>query len=83
MDLIIDCRKSVTGSAANLCRIEVPEVENLNLFRDAIKLIFDDDIPKRLLKIGVYRSIDILEVSAVIMFTRGVLLCLRYLEVMP
>ncbi|GMP44727.1 hypothetical protein CsSME_00013529 [Camellia sinensis var. sinensis] len=62
MDLIIDCRKSVTGSAANLCRIEVPEVENLNLFRDAIKLIFDDDIPKRLLKIGVYRSIDILEI---------------------
>ncbi|THG11385.1 hypothetical protein TEA_018494 [Camellia sinensis var. sinensis] len=61
MNLIVDCQKSVTGSAANLCRIEVPEVENLNVFRDAIKLIFDDDIPKRLLKIGVYRSIDILE----------------------
>ncbi|KAL7230322.1 hypothetical protein ACSBR2_008757 [Camellia fascicularis] len=82
-DLIADYRKGVTGSAANLCRIEVPEVENLNVFRVTIELMFDDDIPKRLLKIGVYRSIDILEVSAVIMFTRGVLSCLRYLEAMP
>ncbi|THG04856.1 hypothetical protein TEA_011955 [Camellia sinensis var. sinensis] len=60
-DLIADYRKGVTGSAANLCRIEVPEVENLNVFRETIGLMFDDDIPKRLLKIGVYRSIDILE----------------------
>ncbi|KAI8012917.1 BTB/POZ domain-containing protein [Camellia lanceoleosa] len=82
-DWIMDCQKAVTGSAANLCRIKVLEVKNLNVFRETIKLMFDDDIPKRLLKIGVYRSIDILEVSTVIMFTGGVLLCFRYLEVMP
>ncbi|KAI8016945.1 BTB/POZ domain-containing protein [Camellia lanceoleosa] len=79
-DLIADYRKGVTGLVANLRRIEVPEVKNLNVFHETIELMFDDDIPKWLLKIGVYRSIDILEVSTVIMFTRGVLSCLRYLE---
>ncbi|XP_052190722.1 BTB/POZ domain-containing protein At2g13690 [Diospyros lotus] len=81
--LIADCRKGSSGSAANLCRIEVPEVENLNVFRETIELMFEEDITKRLLKMGVYRSIDMLEVSAGIMFTKGVMSCLKYLEAVP
>ncbi|GMY12454.1 BTB/POZ domain-containing protein At2g13690 [Fagus crenata] len=68
---------------SKMCRIEVPEVENLGVFRETIELMFEDDIPKRLLKIGVYRCIDILEVSAGIMFTKGVFSCLKYLEAVP
>ena len=64
-------------------KIEVPEVENLGVFRETIELMFKDDMTKRLTKIGVYRSIDILEVSAGIMFTKGVLSCLKYLEAVP
>ncbi|KAK0605370.1 hypothetical protein LWI29_025995 [Acer saccharum] len=67
----------------NVCRIEVPEVENLGVFRETIELMFEEDIIKRLMKIGVYRCIDILEVSAGNMFTRGVSSCLKYLEAVP
>ncbi|KAF3958789.1 hypothetical protein CMV_016333 [Castanea mollissima] len=74
---------SSSSSSSKMCRIEVPEVENLGVFRETIELMFEDDIPKRLSKIGVYRSIDILEVSAGIMFTKGVLSCLKYLEAVP
>lgn len=61
-DLISEYRKGCSGSAAKLCRIEVPEVAHLGVFRETIELMFDEDITKRLLKAGVYRSIDILEV---------------------
>ncbi|GFY91281.1 PRLI-interacting factor [Actinidia rufa] len=81
--LISDYQSRWTGSGSNLCRIEVPEVENLNVFRETIELMFEDDIAKRLLKIGVYRCIDVLEVSAGIVFTKGVLSCLKYLEAVP
>ncbi|KAL0332668.1 UNVERIFIED_CONTAM: BTB/POZ domain-containing protein [Sesamum calycinum] len=78
-DLISDHRKNLSG----LCRIEVPDVENLNVFRETIELMFEEDIQKKLLKIGVFRAIDILEVSAGIKFGRGVSSCLKYLEAVP
>ncbi|KHN09608.1 BTB/POZ domain-containing protein [Glycine soja] len=87
--LIEDYKKgswSGSGSGSNkMCRIEVPEVDNLGVFRETIELMFEneDGVTKRLLNIGVFRSIDILEVSAGIMFTKGVLSCLQYLEAVP
>lgn len=85
--LITQYRKGAVGggsSGSKMCRIEVPDVENLSVFREAIELMFeDDDITKRLFRIGVYRVIDVLEVSAGIMFTKGVLSCLKYLEAVP
>ncbi|KAL5555547.1 hypothetical protein UlMin_037783 [Ulmus minor] len=71
------------SSGSKICRIEVPDVENLAMFKETIELMFDEDITKRLLKIGVYRVIDVLEVSAGIMFTKGVSSCLKYLEAVP
>jgi hypothetical protein len=82
-DLIVDYRKGTSCSSSKLCRIEVPEVENLNVFRETIELMFEENITKRLFKIGVYRAIDILEVSAGITFGNGVSSCLKYLEAMP
>ncbi|CAA2970131.1 BTB/POZ domain-containing protein At2g13690-like [Olea europaea var. sylvestris] len=78
-DLITDYRKNMSGP----CRIEVPDVENLNVFRETIELMFDEDIEKKLLKVGVFRAIDILEVSEGIKFGRGVSSCLKYLEAVP
>ncbi|OMO56232.1 hypothetical protein COLO4_35730 [Corchorus olitorius] len=49
-------------------RIEVPDVENLGVFRETIELMFEEDIAKKLVKIGVYRAIDILEVSLFFLF---------------
>ncbi|KAE8690075.1 BTB/POZ domain-containing protein [Hibiscus syriacus] len=71
------------SSGRKMCRIEVPEVENLGVFKETIELMFEEDIAKRLVKIGVSRAIDILEVAAGIMFRRGVLSCLKYLEAVP
>ncbi|KAJ4952368.1 hypothetical protein NE237_029200 [Protea cynaroides] len=83
-ELISECRKVSGGSsAASLCRIEVPDVANLGIFQQAIELMFEEDITRRLIKVGVSRSIDILEVSAGLMFSRGVFSCLEYLEAVP
>lgn len=85
--LIEEYRKGTSvasSSGSKMCRIEVPEVENLAMFRETIELMFEeDDITNRLLKIGVFRAIDVLEVSAGIMFSKGVLSCLKYLEAVP
>ncbi|XP_047169970.1 BTB/POZ domain-containing protein At2g13690-like [Vigna umbellata] len=85
--LIEDYKKGAASwSGSNkMCRIEVPEVENLGVFRETIELMFENDdcLTKRLLNIGVFRCIDVLEVSAGIMFTKGVLSCLQYLEAVP
>ncbi|KAG5035907.1 hypothetical protein AAZX31_04G194500 [Glycine max] len=83
--LIEDYKKGSSSGSNKMCRIEVPEVDNLGVFRETIELMFenDDGVTKRLLNIGVFRSIDVLEVSAGIMFTKGVLSCLQYLEAMP
>lgn len=67
-ELIVKHKKDLASngspSRAKMCRIEVPEVDNLGVFRETIELMFEDDISKRLSRIGVYRAIDILEVSA-------------------
>lgn len=68
-DLIAEYRRSSKG----MCRIEVPEIENVNIFRETVELMFDGDITTRLLKIGVYRVIDILEVC-IIFYIKVVLL---------
>ncbi|CAN1854745.1 BTB/POZ domain-containing protein At2g13690 [Linum perenne] len=71
------------SGSMKVCRIEVPDVENLGVFRDTIELIFVDDITTKLLKYGAYRAISILEVSADLKFTRGALSCLNYLAAVP
>ncbi|KAL2342920.1 hypothetical protein Fmac_004205 [Flemingia macrophylla] len=75
--LIADCKRGGDGATM--------EVENLGVFTDTIQLMFEDEdrITKNLLNFGVYRSIHILEVSAAIMFTKGVHCCLKYLEAVP
>lgn len=79
--LIPDHRRN--SNAKGLCRIEVPDVDNLGVFRETIELMFDEDIPKKLVKIGPFRAIDILEVAAGIKFVRGVSSCLKFLEAVP
>jgi hypothetical protein len=68
--LIEEYKRNLSGSSsgAKMCRIEVPEVDNLGVFKETIELMFEDDIPRRLLKIGAYRCIDILEVCGIWVF---------------
>ncbi|KAL5993006.1 hypothetical protein ACLOJK_013926 [Asimina triloba] len=45
------------------CVIEVGDVGNLGVFRETIELMFEKDVPKWLMKAGVSRTIDILELA--------------------
>ncbi|KAL9273639.1 BTB/POZ domain-containing protein [Drosera capensis] len=82
-ELIEDFKRRNDGGGCCLCRIEVPEVKNLAVFRLTIELMFEEDIVRRLVEFGVYRAIDVLEVSASIKFRKGVSSCLKYLEAVP
>lgn len=51
-------------SSALTCRMEVSDVENLGVFKETVELMFEESngIIKKLMKMGVYRAIDVLEV---------------------
>lgn len=70
--LIENYKKGVACSSGSnkMCRIEVPEVENLGVFRETIELMFENDhaLTKRLLNVGVFQSIDVLEVHTCILY---------------
>ncbi|XP_074321030.1 BTB/POZ domain-containing protein At2g13690 [Silene latifolia] len=82
-DGLINGNSSNGGKNGGFWRIEVPDVEDLGIFRETIELMFEEDVARKLIKIGPYRAIDILEVSASIKFNRGVQSCLKYLEAVP
>lgn len=68
-ELISEHKRGSSSGSNRMCRIEVPEVDNLGVFRETIELMFEDDenITKKLLKMGVYRAIDVLEVSMLLL----------------
>ncbi|KAF6172522.1 hypothetical protein GIB67_007035 [Kingdonia uniflora] len=49
-----------------LCTIEVPEVENLSVFHETIELMFEEDIMKKILKMEVSHSSDVVEVHNIL-----------------
>ncbi|XP_068648767.1 BTB/POZ domain-containing protein At2g13690-like [Aristolochia californica] len=63
--------------------IEVVDVGDLHVFRETIELMYEKDIVRKLMQLGVTRSIGILEVSSTIKFEKGVNSCLHYLEAVP
>ncbi|KAG9457282.1 hypothetical protein H6P81_001790 [Aristolochia fimbriata] len=63
--------------------IEVVDVVDLDVFRLTIELMYEKDIVRKLMELGVTRSIGILEVSSTIKFENGINACLHYLEAVP
>lgn len=69
--------------------LQVSDVENLGVFKETLQLMFEErngngnGIIKKLMKMGVYRAIDVLEVAAGIKFSRAVFSCLEYLRAVP
>lgn len=62
--MVSDARRKASDAAAECRKIEVAEIEDLSVFKDTIELMYEKDIMKSLVKAGVHRCIDILEVSA-------------------
>ncbi|XP_068652851.1 BTB/POZ domain-containing protein At2g13690-like [Aristolochia californica] len=63
--------------------IEVVDVGDLHVFRETIELMYEKDIVRKLMQLGVTRSIGILEVSSTMKFEKGINSCLHYLEAVP
>ncbi|KAF3341814.1 BTB/POZ domain-containing protein [Carex littledalei] len=61
------------------------EVDNVDLFKDAIELIefSEKDFMRSIVKNGVSHAIDLLEVMCTIKYERGITSCLKYIEAAP
>ncbi|KAL0917750.1 hypothetical protein M5K25_012836 [Dendrobium thyrsiflorum] len=81
--MVLRSRRKVSDTLKDCWEIEVEGVEDLDVFRDTIEMMYDRDEMKWLMKAGVSRAIDVLEVSASVMFDRGTRSCLKYLEAVP
>lgn len=81
--MVLRSRRKVPDALKDSWEIEVEGVEDLDVFRETIELMYDRDEMNWLIKAGVSRAIDVLEVSATVMFDRGMRSCLKYLEAVP
>lgn len=63
--------------------LEVDDVEDLIVFKETIEMMYEVDLLEWLMKAGVSKSIDVLEVSSKIMYDRGISSCLNYIEAVP
>ncbi|CAA7405300.1 unnamed protein product [Spirodela intermedia] len=81
--MVLEARRKPADDSGESPKIVVAEIEHLPVFKDTIELMYEKDAVRWLMKAGVLRSIDILEVSSSIVFPRGVDSCLRYLEAVP
>ncbi|KAJ3709242.1 hypothetical protein LUZ61_012947 [Rhynchospora tenuis] len=61
------------------------EVDNVDLYKDAIQLIdlSEKDLMRSIVKFGVSKAIDLLEVMCTIKYERGIISCLKYIEAAP
>lgn len=81
--MVMRSRRKLSDPLQDYCEIELGGVEDLNVFRETIEMMYETHEMNWLVKAGVSRSIDVLEASAAIMFDRGTVSCLKYLEAVP
>ncbi|XP_042428066.1 BTB/POZ domain-containing protein At2g13690-like [Zingiber officinale] len=74
---------SLEVSDTQSTKIEVTGIEDVDAFKETIELMYAKDATSWLVKAGVSRAIDILEVCTTIMFDRGIRFCLSYIEAVP
>ncbi|CAM6062358.1 unnamed protein product [Sphagnum tenellum] len=63
--------------------IEITDVEDVEIYLVTLRLMYCQDVKRSLMKENVPRVLDILKLSAHIMFEGGVFACLEYLEAVP
>ncbi|KAM0940586.1 putative BTB/POZ domain-containing protein [Dioscorea sansibarensis] len=81
--MVLEARRKVSDMSTDCRKIEVGGVEDLGVFKETIELMYEKDAMRWLMNAGVSRVIGILEVSSTVMFDRGVISCLKYLEAVP
>ncbi|KAI7989436.1 BTB/POZ domain-containing protein [Camellia lanceoleosa] len=63
--------------------VEISDCDDIEVYIEALSLMYCKDLRKKLMKEDVTRVLGILKVSAAIGFDAGVLSCLEYLEAAP
>ncbi|XP_038984246.1 BTB/POZ domain-containing protein At2g13690-like [Phoenix dactylifera] len=81
--MVLNSGQNVSDALADCRKIEVTGVEDLGVFGETIELMYEKDATRWLMKAGISRAIDVLEVSSTIMFDRGITSCLKYIEAVP
>ncbi|XP_018730259.2 BTB/POZ domain-containing protein At1g63850 [Eucalyptus grandis] len=63
--------------------VEIADCDDVEVYVETLRLMYCEDLRRRLMKEDVSRVLGILKVSAAIVFDAGVLSCLEYLEAAP
>ncbi|KAI4370087.1 hypothetical protein MLD38_018470 [Melastoma candidum] len=63
--------------------VEIEDCEDVEVYLETVRLMYCEDIRRRLMRDAVSRVLDILKVATAIEFDAGVLSCLEYLEAAP
>ncbi|CAK9141927.1 unnamed protein product [Ilex paraguariensis] len=63
--------------------VEIADCDDIEVYIETLRLMYCEDLRKKLMKEDVSRVLGILKVSAAIGFDAGVLTCLEYLEAAP
>ncbi|XP_030474949.2 BTB/POZ domain-containing protein At1g63850-like isoform X2 [Syzygium oleosum] len=63
--------------------VEIADCDDVEVYVETLRLMYCEDLRRRLMKEDVSRVLGILKVSAAIGFDAGVLSCLEYLEAAP
>ncbi|KAL6182231.1 hypothetical protein ACLB2K_043654 [Fragaria x ananassa] len=72
-----------TAASSPPYNVEIADCDDVEVYIEALRLLYCKDLRKRLMKEDVTRVLGILKVSAAIGFDAGVLSCLEYLEAAP
>ncbi|KAI3422718.1 BTB domain-containing protein, partial [Psidium guajava] len=75
--------KQQQRSAAAPPTVEIADCDDVEVYVETLRLMYCEDLRRRLMKDDVSRVLGILKVSAAIGFDAGVLSCLEYLEAAP
>ncbi|KAJ4833986.1 hypothetical protein Tsubulata_016517 [Turnera subulata] len=63
--------------------VEISECDDVEVYLETIVLMYCDNLRKRLIGEEVAKVLDLLKVSAAIMFEEGIMSCLEYLDAIP
>ncbi|KVH95368.1 BTB/POZ domain-containing protein At1g63850-like [Cynara cardunculus var. scolymus] len=78
-----DYRRKMGNSINYPYIVEIADCDDIEVYIESIRLMYSEDLKRRLMKEDVPRVLGILKVSAAIGFNAGVLSCLEYLEAAP
>ncbi|XP_050376494.1 BTB/POZ domain-containing protein At1g63850 [Argentina anserina] len=76
-------QQRTTPSSSPPYNVEIAECDDVEVYIEALRLMYCKDLRKRLMKEDVPKVLGILKVSAAVGFDAGVLSCLEYLEAAP